>query len=177
MNINDIPRFTSWGDYFIHVEWGYLSTILSSYKDDNLQLEPDFQRGHVWSIEQQISYIEFCLKGGRTGKDILFNNPNWTHQRNEDYKDFVLVDGLQRITAVTKFMDNQLPIFGNNYLKDFNGSIGDIKRQILRGQIFIFHINDLQSKKEVLQWYIDLNSGGVVHSQEELDRVRKLIME
>ena len=27
----------------------------------------------------------------------------------------------------------------------------------------------------MLQWYIEFNSGGVVHTKEELDRVRKLL--
>jgi len=138
ISINDIiPKFTSWGNYSVH--------------------------------------IEFCIKGGKSGRDILFNNPNWVHQRNDSYSDFVLVDGLQRITAVTKFMGNELAVFGGNFLKDFTGSVGDVKRQILRGQRFTFYINDLQSKKEVLQWYLDLNSGGVVHSQEELDKVKRML--
>lgn len=175
ISINDIPKFTSWGNYSVHIEWAYLAEQLNKYAEDNVQLEPDFQRGHVWTTEQQAAYIEFCLKGGKSGRNILFNNPNWTYIKNDSYNDFVLVDGLQRITAVTKFMNNKLAVFGGNLLQDFTGTIGDIKRQILRGQMFKVYINDLQSKKEVLQWYLDLNSGGVVHSQEELNRVRKLI--
>ena len=31
-----------------------------------LQFNPDFQRGHVWTEGQQIAFMEFLLKGGKT---------------------------------------------------------------------------------------------------------------
>jgi hypothetical protein len=38
-----------------------------------------------------------------------------------------------------------------------------------------FNINDLKTKAEVLQWYLDFNTGGTVHSDEEITRVRKML--
>ncbi len=40
---------------------------------------------------------------------------------------------------------------------------------------FVFCVNDLQTRAEVLQWYLDLNEGGVVHTSEELNRVRAML--
>lgn len=37
------------------------------------------------------------------------------------------------------------------------------------------NINNLQTRKEVLQWYIEFNSGGTVHTKEEIDRVKELL--
>ena len=37
------------------------------------------------------------------------------------------------------------------------------------------NINDLKTRREVLQWYIDMNAGGTPHSKEEIDRVRGLL--
>ena len=36
-------------------------------------------------------------------------------------------------------------------------------------------VNDLQTREEVLQWYLELNSAGTPHSKEELDRVKALL--
>lgn len=36
-------------------------------------------------------------------------------------------------------------------------------------------VNCLQTRKDMLQWYIDMNSGGTVHSEEEINRVKKLL--
>jgi len=33
----------------------------------------------------------------------------------------------------------------------------------------------LEKAGEVLQWYLDFNSGGVVHTEEELKKVRELL--
>lgn len=41
----------------------------------------------------------------------------------------------------------------------------------------VISVNDLKTRAEVMQWYVDMNSGGTVHSAEEIDRVRSLIEE
>ena len=82
------------------------------------------------------------------------------------------LDGLQRLTAIRKFVNNELPVFNGNYLNDFED-----KEVILRMHPIRFNINNIQTKKEIIQWYLDYNDGGTVHSKEELDRVRKLLKE
>jgi hypothetical protein len=70
--------------------------------------------------------------------------------------------------AIRKFVDGEIPVFG--YLI---GEYTDSPR--VATQTLKIHINDLQTRKEVLQWYIDFNSGGTVHSDAEIERVKKLI--
>lgn len=41
----------------------------------------------------------------------------------------------------------------------------------------ILNVNNLKSEKEVLQWYIDMNAGGTPHTNEEIERVEKMIEE
>jgi len=38
-------------------------------------------------------------------------------------------------------------------------------------------VNNLKTRKEVLQWYIEFNSGGTVHTDAEIQRVKKLLEE
>jgi hypothetical protein len=40
---------------------------------------------------------------------------------------------------------------------------------------FKIHIARLQTRKEVLDWYVNFNSGGTVHPKKEIDRVKKMI--
>lgn len=47
----------------------------------------------------------------------------------------------------------------------------------LNSYSLIFHVNDLKSEKEVLQWYIDMNTGGTPHDQSEIDRVKQMIVD
>src|ERR1700749_4121131 len=67
VNINDIPQFPKSG-YQVDVPWRDLpETVRRHVERDGLDLEPDFQRGHVWTEEQRIRYVEYVLRGGEGG--------------------------------------------------------------------------------------------------------------
>jgi len=165
-NFKTIPKYTRPASYAVDLPWDQLERTLARYvKEHGLQLEPDFQRGHVWTEAQQIAYVEFILRGGSSGKDILFNQPGWMSIR-KDPGDFVLVDGLQRITAALRFLRNEIPAFGYKF-SEYEGRLSwDIG--------FKFHVNILPNRAAVLQWYLELNSGGTPHAAEEIARVKAL---
>ncbi len=175
MKVTDIPKFFQPPCYNVTTSWGMLEATLKSYDEREtpgglgLNLDPDFQRGHVWTEDKQIAYVEYCLQEGMGSRTILFNHPNW----QGSYKgEMVLVDGKQRLEAVRKFLRNELPIFNGNYLKDFD----DIPRLFRsNGANFVFSVNNLKTRKEVLEWYLQLNTGGVVHTKEEIDKVKELL--
>jgi len=160
----NIPR----GNYRLDISWDYVEDNLLSFTKRVGQtidevLNPEFQRGHVWTEPQQIAYIEYIFKGGTSGKDVYFNCSGW----NDGLAAPVYcVDGLQRITAVRRFMNNEIPAFGV-YLKDSSG-IDSLD------QAFSWHVLDFKEMSEVLQWYVDMNSKGTSHTQEELDKVLNL---
>lgn len=169
MRFKDIPQFTREGSYKVNVNWKYLREWVESNKTElNLQMNPIFQRGHVWTKEQQIAYVEFILRGGKSSRDVYFNCPGWHWEvKSGEYNDFVCVDGLQRITAVLAFMDNQIPAFGA-YLNEYED-------RVPMDADLVIHINDLKSEAEVLQWYLDLNTGGTPHTDDEIKRVQRLL--
>lgn len=165
MKFVDVPQFTSVGNYQVNMPLRYLSQRIEEWiKDDNLQLVPDFQRGHVWIEEQQVKYIEFLLKGGNSARVIYFNHPGWMTGFQGD---FVCVDGLQRLTACLRFLNNEIKAF-ETYYKDFEDKIPmDID--------LLINVNNLKTKKEVLKWYLEMNSGGTVHTEEEINKVKRLL--
>ena len=169
----DIPQFTSSGSYQVN----YPLTSLVKYIEEEvsemgLQLNPEFQRGHVWTEEQQIAWLEYHLRGGKSGNTIYLNNPFWNSVRKAkqgEYSDYVCVDGLQRITAAQRFVHNEIKVFGS-YFDEYED-----KLRLVNDNTLILNVNDLKSEKEVLQWYIDMNAGGTPHTTEEIERVKKLI--
>lgn len=164
----DIPRLIE-SHYAVDYPLPYfVRWIAEEEKEEGLQLNPDFQRGHVWTEPQQIAYVEFLLRGGKSGRDFYFNYPEIRHQKQKsEYNDYVCVDGLQRTTAIQRFIGNEIPAFGTFY-KDFEDklSISDTVR---------VHINNLPTKREVLQWYIEMNAGGTPHSDAEIERIRRMM--
>ena len=168
MKFDDIPQFTRSGNWECDFPYDYfVREINRMVKEEGLQLNPDFQRGHVWTEEQQIKYIEFLLRGGKTARVIYLNNPNWMRYIDRPYKDFVCVDGLQRYTAIKRFIRNEIKAF-EYYYNEFEDNLRmkhDMK----------ININDLPTRKDVLEWYIQFNSGGTIHTEEEIERVKKLL--
>lgn len=169
-SFRDIPQFTRPGGYEVDypipslVQW-----VKRSIQEENLQMEPDFQRGHVWTKSQQIAFVEFLLRGGRSGRILYFNNPSWkTPVRDGGYNDFVCVDGLQRYTALRRFIENEIKVFGSYYL-EYTDTLS-ISLNTIR-----VNINTLPTKSAVLQWYLEMNSGGTPHAKKEILRVQELL--
>ena len=66
-----------------------------------------------------------------------------------------------------RFLNNEIKVFGT-YYKDFEDKLpNDID--------LIFNVNNLKTKKEVLKWYLEMNSGGTIHTDEELDKVKSML--
>lgn len=164
--------------YEVDHDWRYLEKALEGYGNDygGLDLNPDFQRGHVWSNDQQRHYIENVLRGvvSSSGFLVQLNCPNWDMDDHEYKGDLPLgmqcIDGLQRITAIQRFIAGEIRPFGLLH-SDLNGS-----RFSMRGSSYRLRvaIHNFKTRADLLQHYIDLNAGGTPHTQEEIDRVRKL---
>lgn len=169
MKFSDIKQLTDRGDYSVNVSWAYLEKQIEEFHSSpgGFDLDPDFQRGNVWTEEQQIKFVEYALRGGlkHSGSVILLNCADWDSGSEQPIE---CVDGLQRLTAARRFMNNEIPAFGL-FRNEFEGNLD---RSIVT---FTVVVNKLRTRAEVLQWYLDINSGGTVHAPEEIDRVRLLL--
>lgn len=167
VKFRDIPQVTKRAEYAVDVSLRSIPRTLVRYVEEySLQLSPDFQRGYVWTLEQKQRYTTHLLRGGMSGRDIYFNCVGWNSDRK--LGEFVLVDGKQRLDALIGFLSNDFAVFGS-YYRDFT-DVPPIGQPGLR-----FHVNDLATRAECLQWYLDLNTGGTVHSATELDMVAELM--
>lgn len=171
MHTRDIPKLANVANNKESISLKGLAYRLQSWDTDyGLDLDPEFQRGHVWKQEHQIKFVEFILRGG-VAPIIMFNSPAYNDFVKSKLPDtVVLVDGKQRINAILMFLDNKLPVFGGNYRKDIEGI--DV---LLKMKYITVCVNNLTTEQEILQWYIEMNEGNVAHSEEEIIRVRKML--
>lgn len=168
VSVKDVPQYTSKGDWECDYSFrDFTLKIEQMIKEDNLQLNPDFQRGRVWTEQQQIAFVEHIISGGGNGRVVYLNNPDWGHfEGKKGYLDSVCVDGLQRITAILRFVKGEIKAHG--YYHDEYSNFRTFHGMKI-------NINNLQSKKEVLKWYLEMNGGGTPHTEEELGRVKQLL--
>jgi len=174
VKFSDIPQYIETGSWECNYSFESLVKTIENWctttedSDTLLEMNPDFQRGHVWTEQQQIAFVESVLRGGaKNARVIYLNNPNWMRYIDRPYKDFVCVDGLQRYTAIKRFIRNEIKAF-EYYYNEFEDNLRmkhDMK----------ININDLPTRKDVLEWYIQFNSGGTIHTEEEIERVKKLL--
>ena len=62
MRFVDIPKFTSDGSYNVDIPVNYIERTLADYKEAyGLELNPDFQRGNVWTATQQERWLPLSL--------------------------------------------------------------------------------------------------------------------
>lgn len=167
MQFTDVQRVTADGGYCIDVSWAYLEEHLASWQDRDycpVEFEPDFQRGHVWSLEQRIAYVENKLRCAVPNDVIRWNCKGWGGSYEGPMQ---VVDGLQRLTSARMFLRDELPAFGH-LRSEFEGRMPwEVS--------FKFMVNNLRTRRQVLKWYVELNAGGTPHSPDEIARVVALI--
>ena len=104
---------------------------------------------------------------------IQFNCP---HFEDHEYagelpREMQILDGLQRLTAVREFMAGKVEPFGLS-IEDLRGSSYEPARPFYRLR---FAVHTFQTRRDLLQHYLDLNVGGTPHAAEEIQRVRGLL--
>ena len=169
-NFKDIPQFPH-APYRVNMPFKFMQSFLD---DNNAEINPEYQRGYVWTQEQKERYLEYLVMGGKSGRDIYFNCPNWMGYKRGDTKwheTLELVDGKQRVSSVLEFLENKVKVFGK-YINEYEDKV--IFLRSLNADL-IFHVNSLQTPKEVIEWYLGMNNGGTIHTEDDLNVARKVL--
>jgi hypothetical protein len=158
-----------------------LGELASMYRDNEVELHPEFQRYFRWSPEQKSRLIESLLLGIPVPSIFV-------HQRGDGIWD--VVDGLQRLSCIFEVMGilknekgKKLPpleLKGTKYLPSLDGKVwganesdprglgGELQRLIKRAKLdvrIVLRESDADTKFELFQ---RLNTGGTPLSGQEL---------
>lgn len=137
-----------------------------------LVLNPDFQRGYSWTREQQISFIENLLRG-TASLSIKMNDTSDIPGGDLPPYSLICIDGLQRLTALREFMAGEFKIFSDKYGPEIisNGP------PEFRNKTWQMEMYSFSTRKDIMEYYLAFNSGGTVHSPEDLNKVKRLLNE
>lgn len=162
MRFADIPLYPR-AHYEIDVDLGDLLEHHKRWTTKyGLTMDQDYQRGHVWTEAQQIAFVEHVLRGGEVGRNIVINSPGF---RDGTSTFAEMVDGKQRYTAMLKFANDELRVFGH-----LRSEFTDRPRCFITLKWRVVELDRLG----ILDLYLSLNGGGTPHTEEELKRVRAL---
>lgn len=145
-----------------------ISTIIELIKEGDLELAPNFQRNFVWDKTRQSKLIESILLGLPLPSIYL-----------SQYSDgrLTIVDGLQRISTIKNFMNDNLVLCNMEYFNDCNGkTYSELKhilpllqyRRFRQTQIMCFVIDYRSPNALKFDLFRRLNTGGKSLNEQEI---------
>lgn len=120
---------------------------------------PSWQRGLVWSREQQIGLIESLWHGLNIGT-YTFNRPRKGYGGPYDN---LLIDGQQRMFALQCYLENQFPVLGYYW----HEVTDEDRRGFEFSRHFHCYITDSEDEAYLREYYNMMNFGGVAHKEGE----------
>ena len=144
-----------------------LSLIFDRLSFDEIELQPDFQRkDRIWSVVKKAKLIESILMGLPLPVFYFAEKANG---------DWIVVDGLQRITTVFDFMSGEFALEKFEVLSDqYNGKkfkdLSRTEQRRIREYPITAHLIDLESDKEdmIVELFHRINTYGVRLSDQEI---------
>lgn len=102
-----------------------LNTIVNLVESDDYILNPEFQRRHRWDNNRKSKLIESFIMNVPIPPVFLYEF---------DYSKYEVMDGLQRLTAISQFYKNEFKLEGLSEWKELNGyKYIDLPEQIRKG--------------------------------------------
>lgn len=155
-------------DIFVENKPFSLKQINDLIDDEDIELSPDFQRNFIWDETRQSRLIESIFLGLPLPSIYL-----------SQYKDgrLTIVDGLQRIMTIRRFLNNKLRLSNLEYLGDCNGrTYSQLKeyfsplriRRFGQTQIMCFVIDYRSPNKLKFDLFRRLNTGGKPLNNQEI---------
>lgn len=143
-----------------------VEAIVDRLINNEIDLSPQFQRrGGLWTDVQQSRLIESLM--------LKIPLPTFYFDASDEDK-WVIIDGLQRLTAFNNFMVlKSLKLIGLEYLTEFNNfTFDDLPRQYYRRinetQITIYTVEKGTPDDIVFNIFKRINTGGIVLSPQEI---------
>ncbi|MEE9339027.1 MAG: DUF262 domain-containing protein [Methylococcaceae bacterium] len=143
-------------------------TLISRITADNPKtiLNPDFQRKYKWDKdgwERASKFIESCL--------MRIPLPSCYFAEDED-KRHLVIDGVQRLTTITRFFNDEFALEGLTTFKELEGKrfseIGEYQAELESTTIRCIVLRKENPKKLIREIFARLNQGAVELSDQEI---------
>jgi len=166
---NNNTTFSKEEKYFIRILNSPISSLLHMVQATHagVDMDVDYQREHVWNKADKVALIDSIFNNIDIGKFVFV-------QRNMRLKGklYEILDGKQRLTAITEFYEDRLKYRGfyfselsfrdQHKFKDTNISYGYLENP---------------SKEAIFETFIKLNTCGKPMASKHITHVKKLLSE
>ena len=150
-----------------------LETLAKKIKNGLIKLDPEYQRRHRWTLEISSGLIESLILNIPIPLVYISQDVDVDEEVSTEQSRYSVIDGQQRLTAISQFLENKFALTGLSVLEDLNGSFYKdlppfLIRRLEERTIRCLRIDstlDAQVKYDIFE---RLNSGSVKLEAQEL---------
>ena len=156
--------------FFSYQQRDAISLINKMFDEHGIDLDPDYQRGNVWSDIQKENLIDSIFKNIDIGKFTVIKRP-WGSNPNKPQTQvlYEMLDGKQRLTALWEFYCGRFKYKG----KYFYELHWRDQNHFEHYRISYAECEPL-TKEQKLRYFLKLNTTGTPISNKHINRVREL---
>jgi len=164
---NKIPIFKNQSNLMYRLRFTNtgLNDIFSTKYHFGLDMNPPYQRDYVWSLEQKQQLIESIFNVVPIGVFVFHRN-----SFNCESELYTVIDGKQRINALTEFYENRFQYKG----KYFN-ELHPTDQNCIENYGILKATCEEFTLKEQMEVFVKINSTGVKQDEHHLKQVQSMI--
>lgn len=166
--IESLERFEEDDDIFFNYQQRDTRTLLyMCFGEYGFDLDPEYQRGHVWTEEQKVDLIDSIFKNVDIGKFTIIRRP-WGDDPNKPKTQLLyeVLDGKQRITAMLDFYLGRLKYKGM-YIHEMH----PYDRNHFKNYRISYAETAPLTKEQKYRYFLKLNTTGTPVDPEHIKKV------
>jgi len=152
------------GRSLVHLVWLAKRTDMPESDEEHLVVNPPFQRGLVWSLDQKQRWIETLLDD--LPIPAIFVNTFSGHPTYGSRE--VVIDGQQRLRATAEFMKDEFWVRGEKWSEQTE----EFHRVFGLNVVTPIVYTRFETEAECVELYLQLLLAGTAHTDSEIEKAR-----
>lgn len=153
--------------YYIRMANSGISSLLNMVYHSGVDMEVEYQREHVWSKADKIDLIDSIFNNIDIGKFVFVQRDFST-----DGALYEILDGKQRLTAITEFYEDRYKYKGFYY-----SELSEFDKNKFESHPIAYGYLENPNKEAIFETFIKLNTCGKPMASKHIDKVKKLLNE
>lgn len=137
-----------------------------------VDFEPEYQRDYVWDESDKIKLIDAIYNNVDIGKFAFIHLSDEEWEKNGFKYAYEILDGKQRYKAILEFYESRFQ-YNGLYFKDLSPKD---QLHFKRYTVNVAETHNLD-REQKLRYFLMLNTGGRIMSEEHLNKVRKMLID
>jgi hypothetical protein len=156
--------------FFNYMQRDMMSLLSMMSNKHGIDLDPEYQRGNVWSLEQKVNLVDSIFKNVDIGKFAIIKRP-WGDNPNKPLtpKLYEMLDGKQRLTAIWEYYCGRFKYKGKYFYELHPRDQSHFKHYTIS-----YAETKPLTKEQTYRYFLKLNTTGTPVDPEHIAKVRKM---